>query len=329
MSQSLKSSKTTPPKTAGRNAEPVQAVTSSRSVEEEMIARASMGMQSLPMLDVIFSRLPADIVSALSRRASVLSEGALESIQYASWTKFHDSFDPHSVFTIAEAHPWAGNIILAMDPAFFYSAIETQLNGTPEPGNIPKRHPSTIERRLARSLSENILTEIARNFARLTEVRFDIQGIENIQQISSQLGANAPCVMSVTEIRIGHCVGRISIVIPIATIEPIQPKLKKMFLGEKLGGDGTWRDHISSRITSSTVTVEAQLAEVSLPLQDILDWKPGSTFELGIDADHEVTIFCSGLPVLHGTAGRRSNNRSAIRITRDYGEKIANEVETE
>lgn len=295
---------------------------SSREIEERIIARGSTGVQALPMLDVIFSRLPADIVSAFKTRTGFLFEAELEAVSYGSWSRSLSSFDEFSVHAVAEAKPWGGTIILTMDPEFFYAAVETQLNGVPTPGNRLRRHPSTIERRMAQTMAGIMFGELSRNFARLTEVRFDIDGIENAQQISSQLGATTPIVASTMKVRVGECAGSITITVPLSTIEPVQPKLTKMFLGEKLGGDATWRDHITSRISGSSVMVDARLTEVDVPLQDILGWKVGSTIDLGIDAEQEATIICSGLPILHGYSGKKKNDRVAIRVTRDHGEEM-------
>jgi flagellar motor switch protein FliM len=114
----------------------------------------------------------------------------------------------------------------------------------------------------------------------------------------------------------------------MTTLEPAQEILSKMFLGEKLGGDGTWRETLMERISGSLVSVQARLHEVAVELGDVMSWEAGQIIDLGIDEGHEATIMCSGIPIFHGAVGRRRNDTIALRITREEGEeKITQEGE--
>jgi len=290
---------------------------STQQVEEEIIARASTGMPALPMLDVIFSRMPTGLNGTLKTRGAVLVEAEVEPVIYTTWSDAVEGLGPYSVCGIAEADPWDGNIVAAMDEDLFFATLETQMNGKPVPNTAPKRAPSMIERRIARRLLELVLEEVTECFGRMTEVRFKLDTVETPRQVASLHGTASPCAMIRFRMNVGECNGTLSILFPLTTLEPAQSVLSKMFLGEKLGGDGTWREYIMERISGSRVSVYAQLQELHMDLGELLEWEAGTTIDLGIGADQEATIMCSGIPVLHGAIGRRKNDRIAVRITRE------------
>lgn len=289
-------------------------------LEEEIIARASAGTRSLPMLDVIFSRLTTDLISAFKVKTGLLAEITLAGISYTSWANAMARLDEFGPCAIAEAQPWGGNLVVAMDRDFFFASLETQMSGTPKPGTAPRRTPSTIERRIAARQARVLLDEMARNFARLTEVTFTLDVIETAQQAASLQGAGSACVSAKYNVVVSDCPGTITVVIPLSTLEGVQDTLSKMFLGEKLGGDTTWREHIKSRISGSTVELKAVLHETQLPMADVLQWKPGMTIDLGIPFDPEAKVVCSGMAILFCKAGQRSHGRFALRVTREHGD---------
>jgi flagellar motor switch protein FliM len=298
------------------------------NVEEEIIARASVGMQALPMLDVIFGRMATGMNGALKSQAAVLVDVSVEPVEYTTWSSAIERLDEFSVCGVAEADPWGGVVVTAMDPEFFFSTIVTQMGGAPSPGASLKRAPSLIERRLARRLVKTINNEMTETFSRLAQVKFKLDGIEAIKQVGSLQGANSPCAMVTFEMTLGECVGSLIVVFPMTTLEPAQEILSKMFLGEKLGGDGTWRETLMERISGSLVSVQARLHEVAVELGDVMSWEAGQIIDLGIDEGHEATIMCSGIPIFHGDVGRRRNDTIALRITREEGEeKITQEGE--
>ena len=288
-----------------------------RDIQEEIIDRASAGFQPLPMLDIVFRRMAAGIASTFKSRAGLIAEVSFDKVSYGSWGDIVSRVDDYGICGIAEARPWNGTLAVVLDSAFLFAALEAQLGGTPQPGTAPKRPISLIERQISRHVINLILADLSVNVSRLTEAKFIIDSMEPTQQMAAIHGANTPCALATVMVTIDACSGTFDVIIPLATLEPARNKLSKMFLGEKLGGDTTWREHIVSNISGSSVSVTARVREMPVPLADILAWEPGTTIDLGIQANQEVALICSGIPVLHGNAGRRENGNIALRITRE------------
>lgn len=288
-----------------------------RFIEHDIIARASTGIQKLPMLDVIFNRLATDLTSVFKARLGLLAEIQMGEVSYSPWGRAMGALDLHCVCAVAAAEPWDGSFILALDPGFFHAACEMQLSGKPSPDSLPKRPPTTIERRMALRMSQVILEEAASNFSRLSEVRFRAEAVETPLQAASIQSASSACAIGRIDIQLGDCAGAIHFILPLPTLEPVSKHLSKMFLGDNLQGDSAWRSQLVSRIDTSSVEIQAQLHQKTVPIADLLAWKPGTVINLGIDQGSELTVTCSGIPILRAAAGNR-RNRIALRVTGEH-----------
>lgn len=297
---------------AGRKISP-----QTRDIQEEIINQASAGFQSLPMLDIIFKRMATGIASTFKSRAGMIAEVTFDGITYANWGNLSLDVDPFGICAIASARPWGGTLAVTIDRNLLFATLESQMGGSPMPGAAPDRPASIIEQQVMRHTVDLILTELSQNFSRVTEAAFSIDSMEPPQQMSAIHGAASPCVMARVNVVVGGCEGFFDIIIPFSTLDPVQDKLLKMFLGKKLGADTTWREHIVQNITGSNVMVSARIHEMKIPMLNILNWAPGSVIDLGILPDQEITLICSGIPVMHGRAGRVGSGKMALRITRE------------
>ncbi len=293
-----------------------------QSVEEELISQAMTGAPKLPMLDIIFSRMAISLVSTFKTKAAFLCDIDFDSVIYKPWEDIVEMSDSFGICASVEARPWGGHLSVIMDSSLIFAALETQLGGVPKPGNTPGRPVTKIESQIARGIVELALTEMSDNISRLTDVTFLVDGMEAPQQMPAMHGGKTVCALARMKVSIGQCEGYMDIVIPLTTIEPVQEIFSKMFFGENLGGDVSWRDHIVSNIKGSNVKVTAQIHELDVPLKNILEWSVGDVVDLGIDTDHSINLMCHGVPVFQGYAGYHKNGRISVRIEKDADDVV-------
>ncbi len=102
--------------------------------------------------------------------------------------------------------------------------------------------------------------------------------------------------------------GRIELLLPYSTIEPVRELLLQMFMGEKFGRDSIWESHLATEIWATDVAIEAVLDESMRPLSEIMALKVGQTMVLNATPDSPVQLRCGDIKVLRGKMGRVSNN---------------------
>jgi flagellar motor switch protein FliM len=107
--------------------------------------------------------------------------------------------------------------------------------------------------------------------------------------------------------------GRLELLLPYATLEPIRKLLLQQFMGEKFGRDNIWEGHLATELWSTQMDVSCVLDEQRINLQKVLDFKVGDTFMLNATPDSLVEIRAGSIPLTHGRIGRRDNT-VAVRI---------------
>lgn len=293
------------------------------SLEEEIIAKSSANHDPLPMLDVIFGRLVTGMSPMLKSQNSLITEVVRQDLDYFSWGSAVEQLDVNGASAVVMSS-WGGPIVVAINADFLHAVVETLFGGQPRANMAPKRQPTQVERAVAERLLGQVLTDLAGHFSRITEVTFKLEAIESSTQLTSLLSGSSLSAVGEIDLQFGPVTGKLTLIMPMETLEPARQQLGKMFLGEKLGADTGWRDHFSNTISGSIMPLAVELHRISVPLADILGWKPGTMLDLGVTLEHEATVICSGLPILHGATGRKRNGKLALRVTRE-GDEAAHE----
>ncbi|MCF3971814.1 FliM/FliN family flagellar motor switch protein, partial [Pseudomonas aeruginosa] len=91
--------------------------------------------------------------------------------------------------------------------------------------------------------------------------------------------------------------GRIELLLPYATLEPIRKMLLQQFMGEKFGRDNIWEGHLATELWTTQVEVRAVLDELQMRLEDVLNFKVGDTVMLNATPDSLVQLRSGSIPL--------------------------------
>lgn len=109
--------------------------------------------------------------------------------------------------------------------------------------------------------------------------------------------------------------GRVEVLLPYATLEPIRDLLLQGFMGEKFGRDSIWEGHLASEIWSTDILIDAVLQSMTLPLRNVMNFAVGETVLFNCSPEDPVIVRCNGIPLTEGLMGRSGNN-IAIKVNR-------------
>jgi flagellar motor switch protein FliM len=98
--------------------------------------------------------------------------------------------------------------------------------------------------------------------------------------------------------------GRIELLLPYATLEPIRELLLQMFMGEKFGRDSIWESHLATELWSTKIQIDAVLDEQIMPLKDVMNFRVGQTIMLNATPASTIELKCGGVGLLSGRMGR-------------------------
>jgi flagellar motor switch protein FliM len=174
---------------------------------------------------------------------------------------------------------------------------------------------TTIEMALARRMIEVILDDTHKAFEPLTQVNFKLERMETNPRFAAiSRPANAAILIEL-RIEMDERGGKIEILLPYATIEPIREQLLQMYMGEKFGRDATWEGHLATEIFAAEVEIEAVLHEVQLPLSRVLAMEAGDTVMFERSPADPVRLRSGGVELTEAIMGHIGNHIS-VRVTR-------------
>ena len=284
---------------------------------QALINSALVSYERLPMLEIVFDRLVRLATTSLRNFTSDNVEVSMESISSVRFGDYLNSIPLPAILSVIKAEEWDNFGLLTVDSALIYSMIDVLLGGRRVGGNIrvEGRPYTTIEMALARRMIEVILDDTHKAFEPLTPVHFKIERLETNPRFAAiSRPANAAILIEL-RIEMDDRGGKIEILLPYATIEPIREQLLQMYMGEKFGRDPIWEGHLATEVYAADVQVAAVLHEFDLPLAKALDLKPGQTIMFDRSPSDPVKLRCGEVDLTEAIMGHIGNHVS-VRVSR-------------
>ncbi|WP_375451985.1 flagellar motor switch protein FliM [uncultured Devosia sp.] len=284
---------------------------------QALINSALVSYERLPMLEIVFDRLVRLATTSLRNFTSDNVEVTMDSISSVRFGDYLNSIPLPAILSVIKAEEWENYGLLTVDSGLIYSMIDVLLGGRRIGGNIrvEGRPYTTIEMALARKMIEIILEDTHRAFEPVTQVHFKLERMETNPRFAAiSRPANAAILIEL-RIEMDDRGGKIEILLPYATIEPIREQLLQMFMGEKFGRDPIWEGHLATEIYSADVEIEAVLHEQDLPLSRVLGLKPGDTIMFERSPSDPVRLRCGDVDLTEAIMGHIGNHVS-VRATR-------------
>ncbi len=222
-----------------------------------------------------------------------------------------------AILSVIRAEEWENFGLLTVDSSLIYSMIDVLLGGRRVGGTIrvEGRPYTTIEMALARRMIEVILEDTHKAFEPVTEVNFKIERLETNPRFAAiSRPANAAILIEL-RIEMDDRGGKVEILLPYATIEPIREQLLQMYMGEKFGRDPIWEGHLATEIYAADVEVEAILHEINLPLSRVLNMKAGDTVMFERSPNDPVRLRSGNVELTEGIMGHIGSHVS-VRVSR-------------
>ncbi|WP_423067563.1 flagellar motor switch protein FliM [Devosia sp. CN2-171] len=284
---------------------------------QALINSALVSYERLPMLEIVFDRLVRLATTSLRNFTSDNVEVAMDSISSVRFGDYLNSIPLPAILSVIKAEEWDNYGLLTVDSSLIYSMIDVLLGGRRMGGQIriEGRPYTTIEMALARRMIEIILEDTHRAFEPVTDVNFRIERLETNPRFAAiSRPANAAILIEL-RIEMDDRGGKIEILLPYATIEPIREQLLQMYMGEKFGRDPIWEGHLATEIYAADVEVTAVLHEMDLPLNRVLNLQPGETVMFDRTPSDPVRLRCGDIELTDAVMGHIGNNVS-VRVAR-------------
>lgn len=275
-----------------------------------LVNSAMVNYERLPMLDIVFDRLVRLMSTSLRNLTSDNVEVSLDQVSTVRFGDYMNSIPLPAMLSVFKAEEWDNQGLMVTDSALIYSIVDVLLGGrkgTPAI-RIEGRPYTTIETKLVERMVQVTLSDLSSAFDPLSPVSFNLDRMETNPRFATiSQGGNA-CVLARLRVDMGDRGGRVEVVIPYATLEPVRELLLQMFMGEKFGRDSIWENHLTHELHQTDVTLQAVLGEKVLPLSELLNWKIGTQILFNTRTTDELELRCGNVPMFKGPVGQKQGN---------------------
>jgi len=279
-----------------------------------IINSAMVSYERLPMLEIVYDRLVRLLTTSLRNFTSDNVEITLDNISSMRFGDYLNSIPLPAMLAVFRARQWDNLALITIDSGLIYGIVDVLLGGRGSPAvRVEGRPYTTIETNLVSRMVEVILKDSETAFEPLSPVNFELERLETNPRFATiARPANAAIVVRL-RIEMEDRGGRVEVLLPYSTIEPIRHLLLQGFMGEKFGRDPIWEGHLANEIWNTEVPIDVVMDEFDVPLQRILGLKVGETISMTKRPDDPVMLRSSGIQLSSGFVGQ-SNGNVALKL---------------
>jgi flagellar motor switch protein FliM len=273
---------------------------------QAIVNSALVSYERLPLLEIVFDRLVRLMTTSLRNFTSDNVEVSLDNISSIRFGDYLNSIPLPAILAVFRAEELDNYGLMTVDSSLIYSIVDVLLGGRRGTAamRVEGRPYTTIERSLVQRMLEVVLQDLKVAFEPVSKVRFDLDRIEiNPRFAAIARPANAAVLVKL-RVDMEDRGGRVELLLPYATLEPIRELLLQMFMGEKFGRDSIWEGHLATELWRTNVDIEAVLDELPMTLNQVMNLEVGQTLLLNVGPDAPIELRCGGVGLLMGKMGR-------------------------
>ena len=276
---------------------------------QAILSSGMVSYERLPMLEVVFDRLVRLMSTSLRNFTSDNVEVSLDNIASIRFGDYLNSIPLPAMLGVFKAEEWDNYGLMTVDSSLIYSIVDVLLGGRRGTAamRIEGRPYTTIERSLVERMIHVMLGDLSSAFEPLSPVSFRFERLETNPRFATISRPSNAAIVARLRIDMEDRGGRLELLLPYATLEPVRELLLQMFMGEKFGRDSIWETHLAEELWRTDVDLEVVVDRQTMMLSDVFKFKVGSQILLNATPDSLVELECGKVPMYTGRMGRRGN----------------------
>jgi flagellar motor switch protein FliM len=273
---------------------------------QALINSGLVAYERLPMLDIIFDRYVRMMSTSLRNFTSDNFEVSIDSMTSIRFGDYLNSIPLPAMLAVFKAEEWDNHGLITIDSNLIYSVVDALLGGRrgTAPMRIEGRPYTTIEHTLVGEMLEVMLNDLNDAFEPLSKVTFSLDRLETNPRFATIAQPSNAALLIKMRADMEDRGGKMELVLPYATVEPIRELLLQRYMGEKFGRDSIWEEHLAKELFLTEVPVEAVLDEQIMTLGEAMGMEVGQTLMLDTDPEGDILLRCGGIPMLKGKVGK-------------------------
>jgi flagellar motor switch protein FliM len=292
----------------------VETVEKTSNIKELLTEAATLSVDQLPLLSVIFDRVGQQLAERLRGLSSALTHISVNGIDTARIGETLDSYDMRAVVGLYQVGGWDTRIQVGFDRDFVYTIMDLLLGGDgSEPPLEEARRLSNVEVQFSQFLFEFLGTALQGAFAAVEAPRFRLERTETRMDFASAGRRNQPAVVARFIMQAINRGGEMFIIIPQAALVPHRHKLARYTPRETAPADPGWQQKINDEVGRTEVSISAVAETRSMTLGDIANFRVGQVIRLDASTERPLKVMSRGQPLFWAFVGQNAG-RYTLRI---------------
>lgn len=273
---------------------------------QALINNATVRHKRLPTLEASIQRMTRSLTDNMRKFTAGNVELSLAESTSIRFGNYIDSIPLPTLISVYKVVEWGGYGLITIDSPLIYSIIDVLLGGRNASKSlaIEGRSFTKIEAMLIEHMIKLILDEMTGAFKPLSDIHFQHERLESTPSRAMIVHPSDKAVLFKIDIDMDNQGGCIEILIPYATLEPLNSVLHQMFQGDKSAQASIWESHLANETLLAETELEVLLGEQMMPLKTIMELKVGTTLKLSSKPGDSIILRCGNIPLMNGKVGR-------------------------
>ena len=258
----------------------------------------------MPTLDIIndrFAKIHRISLSGALRRMVDINVCQAEMIKFGEFIR---TLPVPTSLHIIKMEPLRGHALFMIESRLIFNLVDCFFGGTGKGSyKIEGRDFTSIEYRVINKVVKQALGDLEQAWQPITNVSFVFVRSEVNPQFATIIPPTDVVIVVKFELEMDRMMGRMALVLPYSTIEPIRSKLYASFQSDQLEVDEQWIQRLKKLIYDVSVEVCVELGTTTLRGEELMNMELGDVIVLDNDAGKPVTIKVADVPKMRGMPG--------------------------
>lgn len=272
----------------------------------------------MPTLDIINDRFSRNFRISLSNHLRRVVDINMESTSLTKFGEFLNSLPIPSCLNLIKFSPLHGIGLLVIEAKLLYSLANLFFGGS-ELGKlkVEGREFSPIELSLVKRLVISMITDLSAAWKPVFPLEIQFLRTEINPQFVGVVSPSDVVISVSFEVELEKTRGKIFLMIPYSSIEPIRDRLTSTIHSEQLEVDKSWQKRIINNVAVAQITGNVILGKTEITVSELLGLKVGDVIELDNDVVKELIFYVQGIPKMMGVPVI-SHNKYALQINKFF-----------
>ena len=265
----------------------------------------------MPTLDIIndrFAKIYRLSLSGALRRILDVNVCQAEMIKFGEFTR---TLPVPTSLHILKLDPLRGHALFMIESRLIFNLVDCFFGGSGKSTyKIEGRDFTSIEYKVINKVVKQVLADMEQAWQPVVPIEFNFVRSEVNPQFATIIPPTDVCIVVRYEVEMDRLMGRMALVLPYSTIEPIRSKLYASYQSDQLEVDAGWVARMKKRLYEVPVEILVEFGRTHLKGSELLNMEIGDVIMLDSDLAQPLTVMVQGVPKFKATPGILRGNQA-------------------